>query len=129
MQSLKKVIETDPTKDILNLMREDMKRAREQDMQFEEMMSAVLRQSSGVPQQPSALSLEPSVVPLQPSREYHLNQSAHSWPTNTYSTYGKVNQPHFGHGYGIAPNATIKPASSSSAACQSSTSQNFSSFI
>ena len=129
VQSLKKVIETDPTKDILNLMREDMKQAREQDMQFQQMMLTVLQQPSGVPQQPSTVPLQPSVVPLQPSGEYHPNQSAHSWPANTYSTYGKVNQPHFVHGYGITPNATVKPASSTSSACQSSTSPNFSSFI
>ena len=93
------------------------------------MMLAVLQQPSGVPQQHSTVPLQPSVVPLQPSGEYHPNQSAHSWPTNTYSTYGKVNQPHFVHGYGITSNATIKPVSSCSSACQSSTSPNFSSFI
>lgn len=39
MNALKKVIETDPTKHILTLMREDMKQAREPDQQFQHMFN------------------------------------------------------------------------------------------
>ena len=45
METLKKVIENDPTKDILSLMREDMQQAREQDKLFQQMMLAMLQPS------------------------------------------------------------------------------------
>ena len=47
VETLKKVFENDPTKDILNLRREDMRQAREQDMKFEQMMLAMIQQPLG----------------------------------------------------------------------------------
>lgn len=115
MQSLKKVIESDPTKDILNLMREDMKRSREQDMQFQQLMLAALQQ--------------PGVFPQQ-SGGFNANQSVPSWPQNTYSTYGHETQAaHFEHNYNMTPNATVThTAASSSLSCPPNAPQRFSSF-
>ena len=112
MLSLKKVIENDPTKDILTLMREDMKQAREQDMQFQQLMLAVLQQQPGVQQpgvhQPVMHQQPRSTVIQSPSVGHHSSPIAHSWPTNTHPRYGNLQHPNFGNNYGIIPNAAME---------------------
>lgn len=77
METFKKVIENDSTKDILNLMREDMKQSREQDMQFQQMMLAILQQSSSA---------------------HQTNQfpQSHSWPFDAQPIHTNTTQPQFG---------------------------------
>lgn len=83
VNALKQVIENDPTKDILTLMREDMIQAREQEKQFQQMLLAVLQ---------------------QPSSWLHPNQSSHTWPGNVPPAYENVSfQPCFDNRYGITP--------------------------
>jgi hypothetical protein len=44
MEVMKKAIENDPTKDILALMRDEMKQAREQDLRFQQLIGTILQQ-------------------------------------------------------------------------------------
>ena len=44
IEVMKKAIENDPTKDILALMRDEMKQAREQDQRFHQLVGTILQQ-------------------------------------------------------------------------------------
>ena len=66
LEVMKKAIENNPTKDILDLMRDDMKQAREQDLRFQQLIGTILQQQ--------VLS----------------NQPAQPWPAYGYSAPGYV---------------------------------------
>ena len=77
MEVMKKAIENDPTKDILALMRDDMKQAREQDLRFQQLMGTILQQ------------------------QVSSNQAAQSWPSYGHPAPGYV-PGHSGHMHGMA---------------------------